>query len=439
MLVFAHALVKRGDLPVPEWLFGWAATVVLIGSFVLLSRRWPRARLEQGLWRPLPRGEVIGSRAIEIACGTIGVGLLALTVWAGLAGTADAERNFAPTFVFIVVWVGFVLVSVLFGDVFRAFSPWRALGRLIERVAPPPARGYPERLGRWPAAAGLLVFTWIELVSEWPGDPRAVALLVIAYTVLTLAAQAVYGVDAWTRNGEAFAVYFNLFSRLSVFEVRDGVAGRRRVLGGLPKLDPRPGTVAMVVVMIGTVTYDGISSGPLWRRHVGAWLTDAGGELFAGTVGLLLGAGLIAGFYHLGMLGARSVGGRHGVARLRRAFVHSLVPIAMVYAVAHYLSYLIFEGQSIVPLVSDPLGRGWDVLGSAAYEVDRAPLSPQAVWYLQVSFVLAGHVAALVLAHDRALVLYGQVRQAVRSQYWMLGVMIGFTTLALWLLEQANA
>ncbi len=117
----------------------------------------------------------------------------------------------------------------------------------------------------------------------------------------------------------------------------------------------------------------------------------------------------------------------------------SLLYVAPVAAVAHYLSYLVFQGQSIVALASDPLGRGWNLLGSAAYEVDQTLLSPQAIWYLQVAFVLAGHVAALVLAHDRALVLYGQVRQAVRSQYWMLGIMVGFTTLALWLLAQANA
>ena len=111
----------------------------------------------------------------------------------------------------------------------------------------------------------------------------------------------------------------------------------------------------------------------------------------------------------------------------------------MVYVAAHYLTFLLFEGQAIVYLASDPFGRGWDLFGTAADAVDYNWLSQSGAWYLQVAFVVTGHVAALALAHDRALVLYGQAKLAVRSQYWMLGVMVGFTTLALWLLAQAGS
>jgi hypothetical protein len=62
-----------------------------------------------------------------------------------------------------------------------------------------------------------------------------------------------------------------------------------------------------------------------------------------------------------------------------------------------------------------------------------------AVWYIQVALIVVGHVAALTLAHDRALVLYERPQLAVRSQYWLLAVMVGFTSIALWLLSQANA
>jgi hypothetical protein len=133
------------------------------------------------------------------------------------------------------------------------------------------------------------------------------------------------------------------------------------------------------------------------------------------------------------------VGGGLSAERLRRGFIHSLVPIAMVYVAAHYLTFLLFEGQAIVYLASDPFGRGWDLFGTAAVAVDYNWLSQSGAWYLQVAFVVVGHVAALALAHDRALVLYGQAKLAVRSQYWMLGVMVGFTTLALWLLAQAGS
>jgi hypothetical protein len=199
--------------------------------------------------------------------------------------------------------------------------------------------------------------------------------------------------------------------------------------------------------MIGTVTFDGLSQGPLWRDTVQPALHDlftgvgVGIETattFADTVGLIAGPLLVAGFYALGISGAESVGGGYRADALRRSFVHSLVPIALVYAMAHYLTALLFQGQAIGYLASDPLGHGWDLFGTATAAIDYQVISQNLTWYLQVGFVIAGHVCALVLAHDRALALYADPRQAVRSQYWMLGIMVGFTSLALWLLASLN-
>jgi hypothetical protein len=445
--VLAHGLVQRASLPIPEWLFGWAAAAVLCVSFVALAVLWPRPRLEHPGWRPLPwgLGRFLGSRAVEIACGALGVAVLVLVLVTGYAGPDTPLDNFAPTFVFIVFWVGLVFVSVLLGDVFRAFNPWRALGRVLLRGREP--RPYPERLGRWPAAAGLLVFTWIELASGWGEEPATLATAVAGYTLLTLVGMAVYGAEPWARHGETFSVYFNLFSRLSVFETRDRVVGTRPFLGGLPRLDPVPGTVALVVVMIGTVTFDGLSQGQLWK-DLAVQLNDGFETLgfslettpkLVATVGLAIGVAIAGGFYALGIEGARSVGGDIDAERLRRAFSHSLVPIAMAYVAAHYLTFLLFEGQSIFYLASDPLGDGWNLFGTADAAIDYGLLSQNAAWYLQVGLVVVGHVAALVLAHDRALALYPNAKLAVRSQYWMLAIMVGFTSLALWLLAQAGA
>ena len=444
-MLLAHGLVQRADLPIPEWLFGWAAALVLIVSFVALAVLWPEPKLTGDRWRPLPGplARVPGSRPVEIVCGAIGVVLLVLVLVAGFAGTQSPFDNFAPSFVFIVFWVGLVFVSALFGNVFASFSPWRALGRATGWVLtraragqPLRHRPYPDRLGRWPAVAGLVGFTWIELASEWGEDPRMLAITVLGYTLVTLAGQAVFGVDTWTRRGEAFAVYFDLFSRISPFERRDGVVGLRPPLAGLPRLDVVPGTVALVLVMIGTVTFDGISQGQFWTDLTGEAAIDY--PRLVATIGLVAGIGLVSAFYAVGVAGARSVGGNLDAAQLRRAFVHSLVPIALVYVAAHYLTFLLFEGQSIAYLASDPLGEGWDLFGTASATIDYGTLSQTQAWYLQVGFVVLGHVAALVLAHDRALSLYPGSRLAVRSQYWMLGVMVGFTTLALWLLAAAQ-
>jgi hypothetical protein len=448
----AHSgLSERQNLPIPDWLFAWAAAAVLVVSFGALAVLWPQPRLEKTSWRPLPwrLGRVLGSRAVEVLCGTIGVALLGLTIVGGYVGVNTGADNFAPAFILIICWVGLVLASLLFGDVFRAFSPWRAIGRatgaVLGRRAPAP-RAYPDKLGRWPAAAVLLIFPWIELVGKWDAVPRTLVSAALGYTVITLAAQAIWGTETWTRRGEGFAVYFNFFSRISPFETRGGVVGLRPPLAGLPKLDPVPGTVAVVVIMIGTVTYDGLSQGPLWNDllpdlvdfFTGIGFGPAGAEKMAGTLGLLFGVALIGGFYQLGIEGVKSVGGDMSVQRLRRAFIHTLVPIAGVYVLAHYLTYLAYDGQRIIYLASDPFGQGWDIFGTATRGVDYSVLSQNTAWYLMVAFVVIGHVAALTLAHDRALSMYGQAKRAVRSQYWMLGVMVGFTSLALWLLVNAG-
>ena len=163
----AHGLVGREDLPIPKWLFGWGATVVLIASFVGLAVLWPRPRLEQ----PTEKRTLSLPRILDPLCGAIGVAIFGLLVYAGFAGTQTTTANIAPTFVFVVFWVGLAVASVLFGDVFKAFNPWRAIARAFAALASlggrralPAPMPYPVALGRWPAAVGILAFAWVELV-----------------------------------------------------------------------------------------------------------------------------------------------------------------------------------------------------------------------------------------------------------------------------------
>ncbi len=188
---------------------------------------------------------------------------------------------------------------------------------------------------------------------------------------------------------EGFSVYFNLFSRISVFETRNGVVGIRPPLGGLPALDAAAGTVPLVTVMIGTVTFDGFSQGRMWadiapRLHDAftslGFGADAAAKL-AGTLGLLAGVAVAAGFYRLGIEGAKSVGGGMTARRLATTFAHTLVPIAAVYVLAHYLTYLVLDGQAIIYLASDPFGRGWDLFGTATSGIDYSLLGQNAFWY----------------------------------------------------------
>src|ERR687897_712440 len=227
----AHGLVQRSNLPIPEWLFGWAAAIVLVISFVALAALWPKPRMEAGhSFKALPGGALIGSRPVEVLCGAIGVALLGVVMLAGYVGSGVALDNFAPTFILITFWVGLVFASAIFGDLFKAFSPWRALGRLLPSKG---LRPYPEKLGRWPAAVGLLVFTWIELASGWGEDPALLVTAALGYTILTLVAQVVSGVERCPRYGETFAVYFTLFPPIPRFKPPARVVGVRPPLTGL--------------------------------------------------------------------------------------------------------------------------------------------------------------------------------------------------------------
>ncbi|HYP48664.1 MAG TPA: hypothetical protein VEQ61_08525, partial [Thermoleophilaceae bacterium] len=234
---------------------------------------------------------------------------------------------------------------------------------------------------------------------------------------------------------------------MSPFERRDGEIGLRKPLSGLATFEPLPGTVALLAVMIGSVTFDGVSVAPLWTGiapDISRFLQDIGlapqrALELTFAIGLAAAILIVLGFYRLGVVGARSDGGGFSADRLAGAFVHSLVPIALAYIAAHYLTLLLFPGQALAFLASDPLGDGADLFGTAGEQIDYGVIGATATWYWQVGLVVAGHVAGLTLAHDRALGLYDKVRLAARSQYWMLAVMVGFTSLALWLLSQANA
>jgi hypothetical protein len=448
----AHGIQVKRDLPVPSWLFVWGAALVLLISFVALAVLWPKPRLEDSPWKPLGGlGRALASRPVDVACGAIGALLLALIFYSGLAGE-DIE-NLVPTWVYVVFWVGLVPVSVIFGDVFRAFNPWRAVARAVSwafrrggREADEPF-DYPDRLGYWPAAAGLIAFVTMELVVDVGADPRPLAIAALIYSAATWFAMSMYGIDRWLDRGEAFSVYFGLFARLSVFERRGDAVGRRRLLSGLTSFAPLAGSVPLLAVMIGSTTFDGLTTKTVWRQDLQPKLIDVWDALGFGTrtaaqladgVGLLAAIAAVFGFYMLGVVGARTAGGDFDVPRLARTFVHSLVPIAVAYVLAHYVSLLLIQGQAVPSLLSDPLGRGSDLFGFSDWTVDPNWISSETLWYLQVAFVVLGHVAALTLAHDRALALYDRASVAVRSQYWMLGVMVGFTCLALWLLSESG-
>jgi hypothetical protein len=469
VLPLAHALVAREDLPIPAWLFAWGASIVLIVSFFVLSAGWREPRFESERWRALgaPVSSALIGLPAQVLGGALGVFLLGVTVYAGLEGTEAPDRNFAVPFIFITCWLGLPVLSVVFGNVFKPFNPWRAIGRAVgggfeaiagQRFAHLP---YPERLGRWPAAAGLVAFVWLEVVYGVSGgvavgiSPHTTAVAALFYSTYTLAMMVVFGVEVWCERGEVFSVYFGMFSRLGFLGVTDGRLGIRRPFSAATRWATVPGSVGVVIASIGTTSFDGAQEGAIKGaiESTFEWLLDRSVEpttalRLTDTLFLVLVVFGVALVYFIGVRGMATVKGGPPMRKLLTGFAHTLIPIAFAYLVAHYFSLFVFQGQAqLTYLLSDPLGTTTTdlfgtangFLGIATEGIDYKVLSSDAIWYVQVGALLVGHVIALTLAHDRATAYWGDYRQAARSQYWMLAVMVAFTCFGLYLLSVANS
>ena len=451
MWVIAHGIVGRADLPVPTEFVGAGAALVLVLSFVALGAGWTRPRLEHVRERPLFRIPL----AVEVVLGALGVLVFLVTVYAGLAGTDAQADNLAPTAVYVGFWVGVPFASLLLGDVFRLLSPWRAIGRVTGWAARraagdemPEPLPYPERLGQWPAAAGIFAFAICELCWATGREPTGLAIVMVVYLAVQLVGMSLYGVEPWTRNADAFGVWFGLVARLA--PVGRDASGRlvlRPPVAGAAGLKATAGTAALLIVSIGSTGFDGAKEGPLFNDAAGTLqdafvslgLTKGLGLELAFVIGLVVAVALVGLVWTLGMAGMR--GGAVGLDRaaLSRRFAHTLIPIAVGYLVAHYFSLLAYNGQDLWRLASDPLGDGSDLFGGAGGTIDYSVVSATAIWYVQTGALVLGHVAGLVLAHDRALVVWPNARDATRSQVVMLVVMVCFTCLGLYLLSASNS
>jgi hypothetical protein len=358
--------------------------------------------------------------------------------------------NFSVTFVFITLWLGGVLASVLLGNVFRAFNPWRAIARVavfalnaaLGRRVPPPL-SYPRRLGRWPAAVGLVVFVWIELISgaNGPGvTPHVTVVATLVYTAYNFCGMALFGIEPWISNAETFSVYLEMFSELSLLEVQIKRLGVRRPLSGAAAWATIPGSIAVVVAALGGTAFDGASEGALahpissvWMRLMRLGLTLAPATRIAETLFLALVIAAVTAIFWIGVRGMETVDGSPPLSQLGTKFAHSLIPISIAYLTAHYFSYFFYgENGQFTYLISDPLGT------HTATQIFVPTLNPTLIWYVQVGALVAGHVTGLVLAHDRAIAVYGGPERAALSQRWMLLMMVAFTCVGLYLVSAAN-
>ena len=451
----AHAFRARYDLPLPLPLWLWTAGATVALSFVvfaLVLRRgtgtvaYPRfdlLRLPGVHWLAHPFATAV-IRAVSAAA------FVAL-VASGWLGTQDPFRNIVPAFVWIAWWIGFTYLTVAAGDVWALVNPWKTIYSWLEMIAKkvrPNARfglhrDFPRAMGAWPAVLLLLAFGWIEIVWEGNAVPANIAALAVGYSLLTWIGMFVFGRDAWLASGEVFTVYFGLLARLAPI---DCSLNLRPPAAGL--LDPQPASTSMaafVIVMLATVTFDGARETPLWASLMErlsrpgepvsdvVWTTTATAGLLAAPC--LFALVILSACASMAWL-ARGDPSRASAGELARLFVPTLLPIAFAYHVAHYLSYLLVAGQVVIPLASDPLGRGWDLFGTARFKPAIDLVGARFAWYTSVVVIVLGHVVAMYVAHRLALARFRESRTARASQYPFAALMVLYTMTSLWILAQ---
>ena len=418
----AHAHTLHGDVdaPLPFWAYLAGAAVAVALSFVFAAlgddRPAPDAPpgRELTLWRPL-------RWLLRV------VGLLAwlwVVAQAIAGGSSDAEV--ASLLLWVFGWIGLALVSALLGPVWAWLDPFSTLHDLLAAVLRPTGLRLPGRapwhagIQAWPAVVALVFFVWLELVARIEGG-RTLGLVLVVYTLITLGGMAWYGKVRWRAHGEAFSVWFGLLGRLAPW----GVVGRRqhgrlarRGFGSALSTAPwSRSLLAVVAVATGSVIWDGVSQTQVWYDLVGDPHLVIDTAILLGFLALVVGLVVL-------------VGERVGQA----AMGAGLVPVAVGYLVAHYLTHLLTEGQRIVVSLSDPLQQGWDLMGTVGYEPRDDFLSSSMVWTLQVTAVVLGHVVGAWLGH--AAVRRERARGRQVRQWPLAALMIGMTVLALWSLGQ---
>ena len=489
---YAHGFGERTELPVPLGFFLLGAGAAVALSFAVITRfarsspgqrSYWRYNLFQHRWLRV----TLTSRWLLMPLKLLSVFLLGLVIGAGIFGDQTPALNFAPTFVWIIWWVGMAYMAALVGNLWALSNPWKIMfewGQKICGVFRPGCTltlnwRYPRVWGIWPAILLFLCFTWIQDVFSQSPIPNRIAVMVIVYSAITLGGMTLFGKHQWLRHGEAFSVVFGFLARFAATEVRVREADQcstcdgdcvdqdgdcvncyecferaaskelniRPLAIGLARNDNRTNDLlAMVVVLLATVTFDGFSATRAWvdfrsySMDIFSGLGDNvvfNGLTIADTLGVALfpvAFFLVYMTFSFFMSGA--VEKRLGALDLARIFSYSLIPIALAYNIAHFVTLLLIQGQLIIPLASDPFGYDWNLLGTGEYRVNIGIINARILWYLSVGVIVVGHIMAVYLAHLVAIRTFRDRAIALNSQYPMMLLMVIYTVVSLWIIAQ---
>src|SRR6201997_828831 len=454
----AHGFGQRYDLPIPLsfYLVGAAAAVVvsflIVGLFVREAprvRSYPRIDLFA-----TPLGRWLASPSLALALKFLALAGFIITILAGFRGDQNPYRNIAPTLVWTIAWVGLAYVCAFVGNVWAVINPWRTIFESIETIdrgiSGRPEFGlrlpYPAARGFWRASIRRLAFSWIDLVYPNPAVPYFIAWLALAYSLLTFACMFLSGRECWLERGEVFTAGFGTFARFAPIEIRTGARrgiwlrpfGAGLIEGGSVSTS----MMAFVLLLLSSVLYDGALGTPEWGRlevaiaaHLSA-LADF--KLMAiRTAGLFAFWLVFCGAY-VGVSAMMSAVAQQRLAPLEfaRSFAFTLVPIAIGYHFAHYFTFLLIQGQYIIPLASDPFGFGWNLFGTAGYRLDIAIVDARFAWLTAVAAILIRQIAEGYLAHVKGMQVPVTRRAALRSQVPLTALMVVYTFVSLSILAE---
>jgi len=432
----AHGIGGAQDLPIPAEYAIAGACAALAVSFIVLALAWrnPRFNVEPAAQRTLVSriGDVVDSTWFSPVLRTLGMAAFLYVGAAAIFGKDSLVNPFFGVF-YVLLWVGIVPLSLAFGPFYKAISPVRTINALLAKLSGSDPdvglRDYPSRLGYWPAALGLLAFVWMELVYPYGTELGPVRLWVAAYVAAMLIGGATWG-NTFYEYADPFEVYSTFVGHLSPWGREEGRLVLVSPLAHLARITVRPGIVAVAAVLLGSTAFDSFQNSEFWLRTTQdsdvslTWLN------FAGMLGLITLVGVLF------TVATMTTGIHEGHRRwsLPGEFAHSLVPIVVGYIFAHYLSYLVEQGQTTLIQLSDPFSNGSNYLGTG----DRAinywlSFHPTFLSVTKVGAVVTGHVLAVIAAHDTAVRLLPK-RHQLSGQLPLLLVMVGFTVGGLFLL-----
>lgn len=435
-MVFAHGIGGAKDLPIPAEYAIAGAGAALAVSFIVLALAWRNPRFDAATsGRPVPAwlAGAAESTTFRVVLRVLGLAFFLYVVWAAVAGP-DLLIN--PTFgvVYVLLWVGVVPASLLFGPFYKAVNPIRTVNLAFTRLTGgDPERGVlelPRWVGYWPAAFGLFAFVWLELIYPDSTYLGPVRLWFAVYFAVLLVGGALFG-TRWFARADPFEVYSTLVGHLSLFGRReDGTLVFRSPLANLDGVRPEAGLVAVISVLFGSTAFDSFKDSNVWLRF------SQSTELNMSVVNTFVMLGFCAVVGISFAVATMSTGVRDGIRRaaLPDLFAHSVAPIIVGYMVAHYLTYFVETGQQTLIQLSDPMGTGANLLGTANWEVSYWLSShPTFLAVTKVVAVVTGHVMGVVAAHDRAVRLLPK-RHQLTGQLPLLFVMVFYTVSGLYLL-----